>query len=155
MGSHRVGHDWSDLAAASTLWRTIFCTGDFGHLMQRTDSFEKTLMLGKIEGGGEKEMTEDEMAGWHHQLDAHESGWTSGVGDGQGGLGAAIHGVAKSRTQRRDWTELTRLLGFSDSSVGKESACRRPQFDSWVGKSARERIGYPLQYSWLPLWLSW
>ena len=36
----------------------------FGHLMRRTDSFEKTLMLGKIEGGvGD---TEDEMVGWHH-----------------------------------------------------------------------------------------
>ena len=31
-------------------------------------------------------MTEDEMAGWHHLLDAHEFGWTPGVGDGQGGL---------------------------------------------------------------------
>ena len=38
----------------------------FGHLMRRTDSFEKTLVLGKIEGRG---MTEDEMVGWHHQLD--------------------------------------------------------------------------------------
>ena len=37
-----------------------------GHLMQRTDSFEKTLMLGKIERGEEKGMTEDEMVGWHH-----------------------------------------------------------------------------------------
>ena len=37
----------------------------FGHLMGRTDSFEKTLMLGKIEGRREG-MTEDEMAGWHH-----------------------------------------------------------------------------------------
>ena len=44
----------------------------FGYLMRRTDSFEKTLMLGKIEGGGEKEMTEDEMAGWHHRLNGHE-----------------------------------------------------------------------------------
>ena len=31
-------------------------------------------------------MTEDEMVGWHHQLDGHGSGWTPGVGDGQGGL---------------------------------------------------------------------
>ena len=31
-------------------------------------------------------MTEDEMVGWHHLLDEHESGWTPGVGDGQGGL---------------------------------------------------------------------
>ena len=38
----------------------------FGHLMGRADSLEKTLMLGKIEGGEEKEMTEDEMVGWHH-----------------------------------------------------------------------------------------
>ena len=31
-------------------------------------------------------MTEDEMVGWHHQLDGHEFGWILGVGDGQGGL---------------------------------------------------------------------
>ena len=34
----------------------------------------------------EKEMTENEMAGWHHQLDGQEFGWTPGVGDGQGSL---------------------------------------------------------------------
>ena len=38
----------------------------FGHLMQRVDSFEKTLMLGGIGGQKEKGMIEDEMAGWHH-----------------------------------------------------------------------------------------
>ena len=43
----------------------------FGHLMQRADSFEKTLMLGKIEGG---RRTEDEMDEWHHQLNGHEFG---------------------------------------------------------------------------------
>ena len=31
-------------------------------------------------------MTEDEMVGWHHQLNGHEFEWTLGVGDGQGGL---------------------------------------------------------------------
>ena len=36
--------------------------------------------------GQEKGPTEDEMAGWHHQLNAHDSEWTPGVGDGQGGL---------------------------------------------------------------------
>ena len=40
----------------------------FGHLMQRVDSLEKTLMLGGI--GSRR--TEDEMAGWHHRLDGHE-----------------------------------------------------------------------------------
>ena len=54
----------------------------FDHLMRRTYSFEKTLMLGKIEG----KMTDDEMVGWHHQLNGHEFGQPPGVGDGQGGL---------------------------------------------------------------------
>ena len=38
----------------------------FGHLMQRADSLEKTLMLGRDGGQEEKGTTEDEMAGWHH-----------------------------------------------------------------------------------------
>ena len=42
----------------------------FGLLIRRTDSIEKTLMLGKIEGGGEG-ATEDEMVGWHHLLNGH------------------------------------------------------------------------------------
>ena len=37
----------------------------FGHLMQRTDSLEKTLILGKIEGGRRRGL-QDEMVGWHH-----------------------------------------------------------------------------------------
>ena len=45
----------------------------FGHLMQRVDSLEKTLMLGEIGGRKEKGTTEDEMAGWHHGLDGCES----------------------------------------------------------------------------------
>ena len=64
----------------------------FGHLMRKADSFEKTLMLGKIEEEKgmteeEKGTTEDEMVGWHHRLNGHGFGWTLGVGDGQGGLG--------------------------------------------------------------------
>ena len=58
----------------------------FGHLMQRVDSLEKTLMLGRGWGQEEKGMTEDEMAGWHHRLDGHEFEQTPGVGDRQGGL---------------------------------------------------------------------
>ena len=44
----------------------------FGHLMERADSFEKTMMLVKIEGE-EKGMTEEEMVGWHYRLNGHES----------------------------------------------------------------------------------
>ena len=42
----------------------------FGHLMARADLFEKTLILGKIEG--REGTTEDEMVGWYHRLDGHE-----------------------------------------------------------------------------------
>ena len=41
---------------------------------------------GKDQRQEEKGMTEDEMVGWHHQLNGHGFGWTPGVGDGQGGL---------------------------------------------------------------------
>ena len=43
-------------------------------------------------------MTEDEMVGWHHQLNVHEFGYTPGVGDGQGDLVCWVHGVTKSLT---------------------------------------------------------
>ena len=43
-------------------------------------------------------MTEDEIVGWHHRLNGHEFEQAPGVGDGQGGLHAAVHGAAKSWT---------------------------------------------------------
>ena len=44
----------------------------FAHLMQRADSFEKTLILFRDWGQEEKGMTEDEVVGWHHRLNGHE-----------------------------------------------------------------------------------
>ena len=55
----------------------------FGHLMLRTDSLEKTLMLGKIEGrrrSGWQRMRW--LDGWHHQLNRHE--FEQALGDGEG-----------------------------------------------------------------------
>ena len=43
----------------------------FAHLMGRIDSLEKTLILGKIEGR-KRRGRQDEMVGWHHQVDGHE-----------------------------------------------------------------------------------
>ena len=86
----------------------------FGHLMWSTDWFEKTLMLGKIEGRRRRGW-EDEMVGWHHRLNGHEFEQALGVDDGQGSREAwraAVHGVAKSRTQLSDWTELKILSGM-------------------------------------------
>ena len=58
----------------------------FGNLMRRTDSSEKTLMLGKIESRRRRGMTEDEMVGWCHGLNGHEFEQALGGGDGQGTL---------------------------------------------------------------------
>ena len=77
----------------------------FGHLMRRTDSLEKTD-AGKDWRWEEKGTTEDKMVGWHHPLYGHELESALGVGDGQGSLAAAVHGVAKSQTQQGEWTEL-------------------------------------------------
>ena len=80
----------------------------FGHLIRRADSLEKTLMLGKIEGRRRRGMTEDEMVGWYHQLSRHGSGWTPGVGDGQGGLACCGSWGCKQSdtTEQLNWTEL-------------------------------------------------
>ena len=53
----------------------------------------------------EKGMTEDEMAGWHRQLDGREFEWTSGVGDGQGGLACCDSWGRKESdtTERLNW----------------------------------------------------
>ena len=59
----------------------------FGHLMRRADSLEKTLMLGKMEGGREeKGTTEHEMVGWHHLLNGYQFGQSPGDTEGQGSL---------------------------------------------------------------------
>ena len=65
---------------------------------------EKIQLIGKDpdagkDGGQEKKgATEDEMIGWHHQLNGHEFEWTSGDGEGRRSWCAAIHWVAKSWT---------------------------------------------------------
>ena len=93
----------------------------------------KSWVIGKDPDAGrdwgqeEKGTTEDEMAGWHHLLDAHEFGWTPGVGDGQGGLACCDSWGRKESdmTERLNWTELNWIdncylsAGFWERKGGK------------------------------------
>ena len=75
----------------------------FGHLMQRADSLEKTLMLGNTEGRRRRRW-KDEMVGWHHRSNGHEFEQASGDGERQGSLESCSPRGAKSWIRLSNWT---------------------------------------------------
>ena len=83
----------------------------FGHLMQRVDSLEKTLMLGRI--GGRRRRGRQRMRWLDGITDSsgHESQWTPGVGDGQGGLACCDSWGRKESdtTERLIWSDLVHI----------------------------------------------
>ena len=74
-------------------------------------TYWKVSNAGRDWGQEETGTTEDEMAGWHHSLDGHESEWTPGVGDGQRGLTCCDSWGHKESdmTEQLNWTELNEI----------------------------------------------
>ena len=119
----------------------------------------KSWLIGKDSDAGrdwgqeEKGTTEDEMVGWHHQLDGHEFGWTPGVGDGQGGLACCNSWGHKEldMTERLNWTELEYIYRKRDSDLARNKGYPLPphalqgQKRQWlmeveiVGRASRPR----------------
>ena len=84
------------------------------HLMKRPDSFEKTLMLWKIEGRRKRRQQRMRWLYGITGLNGHEFGWTPGVGDGQGGLaccGSWGHKESDT-TELLNWTECSYYCFF-------------------------------------------
>ena len=89
----------------------------------------KNPNAGKDWGQEEEGTTEDEMVGWHHQLDRCGFGWTPGVGDGQGGLACCDSWGHKEldTTERLNWTEppgKPSTSGLNASVIGYEGIRR-------------------------------
>jgi len=106
----------------------------------------KSWLIGKDPDAGrdwgqeDKGTTEDEMAGWHHQLDAHDFGWILGVGDGQGGLACCnswSHRVGHD--EWLNWTELMLLVNTPAVDFLQECCWGYPEF-CWQGWYSTEHL---------------
>ena len=126
----------------------------FGHLMQRADSVEKSLMLGKLEGRRRR--------GWQRMR------WLDGIIDsldmslsklreivkGREDWHAAVHGVTKSQTQQSDWitTAVNSLKGFARTVVtkytGLGSLVSRIIFSRFRRLKVQDQGAYKIYFLW-------
>ena len=144
VGSHRVGHDWSDLAAAAAATTPKLWPPDAKSWLIRNDPD-----AGKDRTQAEKGMTEDEMVGWHYRFNGHDSVQAPRAGDGQGSLACCSPlGLKESdTTEPLNWAKsfpqvalLVKILLANAGDLGSIPAS---------GRSPRGRHGTPLQCSWL------
>ena len=98
----------------------------------------KDCDAGRDWGQEEKGMTEDEMAGWHHWLDAREFEWTPGIGDGHGGL------VCCGSWGRRE-SDMTEQLNWTDWTEGGSTQFLKTLLSGFPD--------WPMSYIWV--WREW
>ena len=121
----------------------------------------KDLDAGRDWGQEEKGMTEDEMAGWHHQLDGHGFGGTPGVGDGQGGLKCCDSWGWKEldTTERLNWTEIMIISPKGLSAPSKDFhlicciSCFKPYILHLWNKGSANPQGKKLENREQVIWL--
>ena len=121
----------------------------FGHLLWRADTLEKTLMLGKTEG----RRREGDHRGWKVELSWGDNMTLSKLRElvmDREAWRAAVHGVAKSRTQLSNWTELTWLgLANSPPSLSFPAMQTRKSFPAWAGFLSLANLGIFVTQQWI------
>ena len=151
MGSQRVGHNWiTELNWTDSLegLKLKLKLQSSGHLMQRTDSLEKTLMMGKIEGRRRRRRQRmRRLDGITDSMDMSLSKFWETL-ENRGYWNTAVHGVTKSWSWLSDWTTITNAFCYYTSNTWKQS----PAF--FQVRLTNKNYGYLRCEAWF-FWYTW